>query len=150
MRMWKTIIKIIVILFSIYMIYVSGKAIYEVTLNLIEYFREKFGDTYIAGPIGLYIVSLMFVFFVSLIIVLPFMEAQNLLLVEIAKITLTMLTVYTLFIGPLLMLALMILLLNVPLEQLTIVFAVMSFIGVSFKRGKDFVIYIYNKIDELL
>jgi hypothetical protein len=149
MRMWKTIIKIIVILFSIYMIYVSGKAIYEVTLNLIEYFLEKFGDTYIAGPIGLYIVSLMFVFFVSLIIVLPFMEAQNLLLVEIAKITLTMLTVYTLFIGPLLMLALMILL-NVPLEQLTIVFAVMSFIGVSFKRGKDFVIYIYNKIDELL
>jgi hypothetical protein len=149
MRMWKTIIKIIVILFSIYMIYVSGKAIYEVTLNLIEYFREKFGDTYIAGPIGLYIVSLMFVFFVSLIIVLPFMEAQNLLLVEIAKITLTMLTVYTLFIGPLLMLALMILL-NVPLEQLTIVFAVMSFIGVSFKREKDFVIYIYNKIDELL
>jgi hypothetical protein len=149
MRMWKTIIKIIVILFSIYMIYVSGKAIYEVTLNLIEYFREKFGDTYIAGPIGLYIVSLMFVFFVSLIIVLPFMEAQNLLLVEIAKITLTMLTVYTLFIGPLLMLALMILL-NVPLEQLTIVFAVMGFIGVSFKKGKDFVIYIYNKIDELL
>ena len=147
--MWKTIIKIIVILFSIYMLYVSGKAIYEVTLNLIEYFKEKFGDTYIAGPIGLYIVSLTFVFFISLIIVLPFMEAQNLLLVEIAKITLTMLTVYTLFIGPLLMLALMILL-NVPLEQLTIVFAVMSFIGVSFKRGKDFVMYIYSKIDDLL
>lgn len=147
--MWKTIIKIIVILFSIYMIYVSGKAIYEVTLNLIEYFQKRFADTHIAGPIGLYIVSLTFVFFISLIIVLPFMEAQNLLLVEIAKITLTMLTVYTLFIGPLLMLALMILL-NVPLEQLTIVFAVMSFIGISFKRGKDFVMYIYSKIDDLL
>lgn len=147
--MWKTIIKIITILFSIYMIYVSGKAIYETTLNLIEYFREKFGDTYIAEPIGLYIVSLMFVLFVSLIIVVPFMDAQNLLLVKIAKITLTMLTVYFLFVGPLLMLALMILI-NVPLEQLTIVFAVMSFIGVSFKKGKDFVIYIYSKIDDVL
>lgn len=131
------------------MIYVSGKTIYEVTLNLIEYFREKFGDTYIAEPIGLYIVSLMFVFFASLIIVLPFVESKNLLLVEIAKITLTILTVYTLFIGPLLMLALMILL-NIPLEQLTIVFAVMSFIGVSFKKGKDFVIYIYNRINDVL
>lgn len=147
--MWKVIFKIITILFSIYMIYISGKAIYNTTLALIEYFQKRFGDTYIAEPIGLYIVSLMFVFFISLIIVIPFMEAQNLLLVEIAKITLTMLTVYFLFVGPLLMLALMILL-NVPLEQLTIVFAVMSFIGVSFKRGKDFVIYIYNKIDDLL
>lgn len=147
--MWKTIFKIIFLLISIYMIYVSGKKIYEVTSDLMEYFQKKFGDTYIAEPIGLYIVSLIFVFFITTIIVVAFIDAQNLLLVNLVKTTLTILAVYTIFIGPLLMLALMILL-NVPLEQLTIVFAVMSFIGISFKRGKDFVMYIYSKIDDLL
>lgn len=147
--MWKTLFKIIAILFSIYMIYVSGKAIYETTLILIEYFQKRFGDTYIAGPIGIYIVSSILVFFIAAIVVVVFINAQNPLLVKVVKITLTISTVYTLFIGPLLMLALMILL-NIPLEQLTIVFAVMSFIGVSFKRGKDFVMYIYSKIDDVL
>ncbi|PNN29603.1 hypothetical protein AL503_002150 [Staphylococcus haemolyticus] len=143
--MWKTILKIIVILASIYMIYVSGKTIYKVTLNLIDYFQKRFGDTYIVGPIGLYIVSVIFVFFITTIVVFVFIDAQ----IEVVKITITIFTVYTLFIGPLLMLALMILL-NVPLEQLTIAFAVMSFIGVSFKKGKDFVIYIYNKLNDVM
>lgn len=147
--MWKTIIKIIFALLCIFMIYKSGKMIYEITLELIKHIREKLDDTYIAGPIGLYIISLIFVFLVAAIITITLIDAQNLLLVEVIKITLTILTAYALFIGPLLILALMILL-NVPLEQLTIVFAVMSFIGVSFKRGKDFVIYVYNKIDEVL
>lgn len=147
--MWKTIIKIIVALLCIFMIYKSGKMIYEITLELIKHIREKLGDTYIAGPIGLYIISLIFVFFVAAIITITLIDAQNLLLVEVIKITLTILTAYAVFIGPLLMLAFMVLL-NIPLEQLTIVFAVMSFIGVSFKRGKDFVMYIYSKIDDLL
>ena len=147
--MWKTSIKIIFVLISIYMAYLSGKIIYEFTLKLIEHIREKFDDTYIAGPIGLYFFSLLFVFFVAGIITVALIDAQNLLLVEVVKITLTILTAYALFIGPLLMLAFMVLL-NIPLEQLTIVFAVMSFIGVSFKRGKDFVMYIYSKIDDVL
>lgn len=147
--MWKTSIKIIFVLISLYMAYLSGKIIYEFTLKLIEHIREKFDDTYIAGPIGLYFFSLLFVFFVVGIITVALIDAQNLLLVEVVKITLTILTAYALFIGPLLMLAFMVLL-NIPLEQLTIVFAVMSFIGVSFKRGKDFVMYIYSKIDDVL
>lgn len=143
--MWKTIIKIIFILVSIYIIYVSGEKIFEGTLDLKEYFQKKFADTHIVEPIVLYIVSLMFIFFIAGIVLVVFIDAQT----EIVKITLTILIVYTLFIGPLLMLALMILL-NVPLEQLTIAFAVMSFIGVSFKKGKDFVIYIYNKLDDAM
>ncbi|MBN4935678.1 hypothetical protein IDG47_23790 [Staphylococcus sp. EG-SA-6] len=47
------------------------------------------------------------------------------------------------------MLGIMILL-NVPIEQLTIVFAVMSFIAVTFKKEKQLVLKIYNKINDLL
>ncbi|KPG90189.1 hypothetical protein [Staphylococcus hominis] len=50
---------------------------------------------------------------------------------------------------PLIMLGIMILL-NVPIEQLTIVFAVMSFIAVMFKKEKQLVLKIYNKINDLL
>ncbi|QGR76331.1 hypothetical protein FOC55_00020 (plasmid) [Staphylococcus hominis] len=50
---------------------------------------------------------------------------------------------------PLIMLGIMILL-NVPIEQLTIVFAVMSFIAVTFKKEKQLVFKIYNKINDLL
>lgn len=50
---------------------------------------------------------------------------------------------------PLIMLGIMILL-NVPIEQLTIVFAVMSFIAVTFKKEKQLVLKIYNKINDLL
>ncbi|PPJ75974.1 hypothetical protein CV019_05020 [Staphylococcus haemolyticus] len=50
---------------------------------------------------------------------------------------------------PLILLGIMILL-NVPIEQLTIVFVVMSFIAVMFKKEKQLVFKIYNKINDLL
>lgn len=41
-------------------------------------------------------------------------------------------------------------LLNVSIEQLTIIFTMMVFIAVTFKKGKQLVFKIYNNINDLV
>ncbi|OAO18305.1 hypothetical protein [Staphylococcus epidermidis] len=147
--MLKILGKSSIIIICLYFCYLTGKALWQVTLNLATYFKEKFGETYIIGPIGFYIVGIWFILCFSAIIVILFIDSYNPLAIELVKFTLTFLIVFIIYIGPLIMLGIMILL-NVPIEQLTIVFAVMSFIAVTFKKGKQLVLKIYNKINDLL
>lgn len=147
--MLKILGKSSLIIICLYFCYLTGKALWQVTLNLATYFKEKFGETYIIGPIGFYIVCIWFILCFSAIIVILFINSYNPLAIELVKFTLTFLIVFIIYIGPLIMLGIMILL-NVPIEQLTIVFAVMSFIAVTFKKGKQLVLKIYNKINDLL
>ncbi|MBO0377761.1 hypothetical protein [Staphylococcus warneri] len=147
--MLKILGKSSIIIICLYFCYLTGKALWQVTLNLATYFKEKFGETYIIGPIGFYIVGICFILCFSAIIVILFIDSYNPLAIELVKFTLTFLIVFIIYIGPLIMLGIMILL-NVPIEQLTIVFAVMSFIAVTFKKGKQLVFKIYNKINDLL
>lgn len=132
---WKFLGKSILFTILLRFCYSTGKDLYQVLLHLVAYFDEKFGETYITGSIGPYIVSIFFVLSFSVIIVIIFSSSNNSIIIELVKITLTFLIVFVIFIGSLIMLSMMILL-NIPIEQLTIVFAVMSFIAVTFKKGE--------------
>ncbi|MEN2031370.1 hypothetical protein [Staphylococcus hominis] len=144
---WKFLGKSMLVIILLWFCYSTGKALYQVLLNLVLYLKERFRDTYIIGPIEFYIASIFFVLTLSAIIVIIFNNSHNPITIELVKITLTFFIVFVVYIGPLIMLSMMILL-NIPIEQLTIAFAVMSFIAVTFKKGKYIIVKMYQIIDK--
>lgn len=108
----------------------------------------KFNDTKLYLPVGIYISSIVVIFGFAGAIVTLLLDTNSSLGSYVIKLMLTIITIYIIFIGPVIMLTIMILI-DIPIKQITIVFAVLSFIGVTFQKGKNITTNIYKKLDDI-
>lgn len=108
---------------------------------------EKFGDTDFINPLRFYVLTVGIGLSLAIIISFVLVSLNSVIANIILRIILTGFVLYVIFIGPLIMVSFMILL-NVSFLQITIVFAIMSFIGVCYKKAKNIAKSIYKYIKD--
>lgn len=108
---------------------------------------EKFAKTNLINPLRFYILTVGIGLSLAIIISFVLVSLNSVIANIILRIILTGFVLYVIFIGPLIMVSFMILL-NVSFLQITIVFAIMSFIGVCYKKAKNIAKSIYKYIKD--
>ncbi|AKL93506.1 TPA: hypothetical protein RTV06_002709 [Staphylococcus aureus] len=104
---------------------------------------DKFAKTNLINPFRFYILTVGIGLSLAIIISIVLVSLNSVIAKVILRIILTGFVLYVIFIGPLIMISFMILI-NVNFVQISIVFAIMSFIGVCYKKAKNLAKDIYE------
>ncbi|MDS3945691.1 hypothetical protein RJC23_11510 [Staphylococcus epidermidis] len=129
--------------------YFSMIHLLEIIPIIWEVLYEKFKGTNFMIPVLAYVSSSAVVYCFTGVVTLLFINTNSEIGATIIKIMLTSVTVYAIFIGPLIMLSVMIVM-NIPIQQIAIVFTILSFIGISWKKFKSLIIKIYSKLNNYI
>lgn len=138
------IILVIFILFALFMLYQNSLGSIN---NIIEVFKERFTHSRIKDPIVIWINSTIFIVLSVAILQLILPDKAFGFIPMFRSFITTIALLYTIYIGPIVLL-LLLLLFNVSLLHITLIISVMSFIGITFKKGKELYIKMYNKISD--
>lgn len=129
---------------------------YKIYINILpsigktfEVFGERFSSSNILDPLIIWVNSTIFIYLFSLTLVLVLPERQFGLIAKIRSISVTLGTFYIIYIGPILLL-LLLLLFNVSVIYITLVLSTLSFIGITFKKGGELYSRLYNTIKRIL
>lgn len=110
---------------------------------------EKFAKTNLINPLRFYILTVGIGLSLAILISIAVVSLNSVVTDLILRVILTGVTVYVIFVGPLIMISIMILL-NVSFVHMTIVFAIMSFIGVCYKKMKNIAKSFYNYLKKYI
>lgn len=136
------IILVIVFIFVLFILYQNSLGSIN---NVIEVFKERFTHSRIKDPIVIWINSTIFIVLSVGILQLILPDRAFGFIQMFRSFITTIALLYTIYIGPIVLL-LLLLLFNVSLLHITLIISVMSFIGITFKKGKELYIKMYNKI----
>lgn len=146
---WKNIFQFISIFICILLIFWYTNSLLGTISQLLGALYKKFAETDILNPLRFYFYTLgidLFLAFIISVILDSFNSSKADFLL---RIILTVLIVYAIIIGPLIMISFMILL-NVSFVHITIVFAIMTFIGVCLKKIKNITKSIYKYLKDYI
>lgn len=110
---------------------------------------DKFAKTNLINPFRFYILTVGIGLSLAILISIAVVSLNSVVTDLILRVILTGVTVYVIFVGPLIMISIMILL-NVSFVHMTIVFAIMSFIGVCYKKMKNIAKSFYNYLKKYI
>ncbi|MBM6209900.1 hypothetical protein H6K86_11990 [Staphylococcus epidermidis] len=129
--------------------YISIMKLIDICPSIWTILSDKFSDTKFMMPFLAYVLSSVVVYCITGVVTIIFIDTISEVGSRVIKCMLTAVTVYVIFIGPLIMLSMMIVM-NIPIQQIAIVFTILSFIGISLKKFKSLTIKIYSKLDNYI
>lgn len=138
-KILRGVLSIVCVILTIYSLSIFSKTI----ANVMKSLSQVLGNPNIKNPLLLYISSLLILIGIVGIVICIFINLNT----PIVRLVITVLLVYLLCIGPLVMIS-NIVLLNVPLTHIAIVFSIMSFIALTFKKCWNFAKTTYHKLNE--
>ncbi|MCD8845204.1 hypothetical protein [Staphylococcus gallinarum] len=135
----------VLVLSIIYTLYILYKASLPSIDKTIQIIQERFNGSNILDPILIWVFSTMFIGLsvTALQLILP--EREFGVISYLRRSSVTFAALYMIYIGPI-VLFLLLLLFNASIVHITLVISVISFIGITFNKGKDLYIKMYNKI----
>lgn len=137
---------IIVLIVATYLLYTMSKYSFVTTGTKIE---KIFSNSNLSDPIIIWLCSSAFVivFVCVLEIILP--DRYFGVIASLKTGLATFGIIYVIYVGPIILFALL-LLFNVSIIHITLLLSIISFLGVTFKKGKKLLCTIYNKIKDYI
>ena len=136
---------IFLVLISIPTFYILYKmSVYSVN-NTVEMIKEKLINSNISDPIVIWINSTAFIVIVVALLLRILPDRYFGFISKFRSFLATFASLYLIYIGPIILL-LLLLLFNASIMHITLVISVISFIGLTFKKGKKLYFKIYDKI----
>lgn len=107
-----------------------------------EVIKERFSNSNILDPIKIWGCSTLFIGLFGLLLGLVLPERQFHLIAKIRRISVTIGILYVIYIGPVILL-LLLLLFNVSVIYITLILSALSFIGITLKKVEG-ILYLYK------
>lgn len=135
----------LLVLCNIVVFYMLFKMSFYSYNNTIQIVEERFANSNIFDPIIIWISSTVFILISICILQLILPDRVFGLIPLFRRFITTLAVIYIIYIGPIILL-LLLLLFNASIVHITLVISVISFIGLTFKKGKELYFKIYDKI----
>lgn len=139
---------IFLVLISIPTFYILYKMSAYSLNNTVQMIKKKLVNSNISDPIVIWINSTIFIVLVVALLLKVLPDRYSGFISKFRSFLATFASLYLIYIGPIILL-LLLLLFNASIMHITLVISVISFIGLTFKKGKKLYFKIYDKVSEI-